>query len=123
MRHERPDRDTHQGAGGNRRASCATVRRAERLYQHLLGMGLCVWPIFADDNRERIDHLHVSVDLPQQSASNTAAAPGDTEGEGGRERSAGSLVTLPVSRPEIAQDAEAAERLGDNVVLLPPIPR
>lgn len=37
--------------------------RHERLYRHLLSMGLVVDPVFADDARTQIDHLVVSVDL------------------------------------------------------------
>ena len=51
----------------------------ERLYRHLLGMGLYVSPIFADAERGRIAHLHVSIDLPSQLASDPAAAPGSRD--------------------------------------------
>jgi hypothetical protein len=40
--------------------------RNERLYRHLLSLGLVVVPMFADDDRARIDHLWVSIDLPEQ---------------------------------------------------------
>ena len=38
--------------------------RNERLYRHLLGMGLVAIPIFVGEDRTRIDHLLVTTELP-----------------------------------------------------------
>ena len=82
--------------------------RMERLYRHLLGLGLVVSPAFADAERGRISHLYVSVDLPPE------ATP-----ESGAENAASGLISMPVSRAEIADVVGAPESQGVNVVPLP----
>jgi hypothetical protein len=101
--------------------------RMERLYRHLLGMGLCVSPIFADAERGQIDHLHVSVDLPQQSgdtasAKRTTATTAQGSGETGNS-TACALVPPPMSGPQVGDVLGTAKGIGDNVVLLPTVLR
>jgi hypothetical protein len=99
--------------------------RTERLYRHLLGMGLYVAPVFADASHERIDYLYVRIDLPPQSAEDVPAAagprPDNSQASGSGERATCGLVASPVARTEIGQVIATAENPGDNVIYLPPV--
>ncbi len=98
--------------------------RNERLYRHLLSMGLVAVPIFADADRTRIDHLMVTTELPfliqvecaegAQTAQSVRA--GDTS-----ESAAGAGVGEPVSGAQIANVVAAADQGGDNVIDFPAV--
>jgi hypothetical protein len=79
--------------------------RNERVYRHLLGMGLIAVPIFADADRTRIDHIVVTSELPFAL----------TEG------AAGAGVGLPVAGAEIGQCVRSSVGDRDNVVDFPPV--
>jgi hypothetical protein len=77
--------------------------RNERLYRHLLSLGLVVDPVFADEARTRIDHLRVSVDLaPSQDVAEASAVGG---------------VVLPVQGAQIGEAIAPAEGVRDRVVI------
>lgn len=81
--------------------------RNERLYRHLLGMGLVVEPIFADEDKTQIDHLRVTTELPfVQDASQQTAEPG---------------IGAPVQGAKVLKIVRSAESDGDDVVDLPPV--
>lgn len=82
--------------------------RNERLYRHLLGLGLVVNPVFTDEARTQIDHLIVSVDLPLL-AQEVAQMPA----QGG--------VVTPIERTKVDDPVAPAEGAGDNVVDFPPV--
>lgn len=85
--------------------------RNERLYQTLLGMGVYVTPIFTDQERTRIDYLHVACAAPsyalpvEQPPKQSAEAP----------------VDLAVQRAEVGRIVGAAECDGGNVVDFPSV--
>jgi len=82
--------------------------RNTRLCKTLRGMGLYVEPIFASDDPERIDYLHVSVTLPtsvEQGVSQDA-----TSGP----------VSMPVTRPDVSESIESTEPGGCDVIDFPP---
>lgn len=79
--------------------------RNRRLYEYLLGMGLFCSPIFTDESGEKIDALHVSVDLPNVQLTTVPTAG----------------VAAPVKRTEVGGIVRTAERSGNNVIHLPPI--
>ena len=78
--------------------------RNERLYRHLLSLGLVVDPVFADEARTQIDHLRVSADLP-----GLADAP------------AVAGVVMPMPGAEVGQGIRTAAGDGANVVDFPPV--
>ena len=80
--------------------------RNERLYRHLLGLGLVVDPVFADEARTQIDHLRVSVDLPRASVTDAPTVAG---------------VVVPVTGAEIGESVSTAARDGANVIDFPPV--
>ena len=82
--------------------------RTERLYQHLLSLGLYVSPIFIDDSRNEIDYLCVSVDLPGQKVAEQSASTG---------------VGLPVFGAEVRDVVGTSEGAGDNVAKFPTVVR
>lgn len=85
--------------------------RNERLYRHLLGLGLVVFPAFADDDRTLVDHLIVSVDLPTR---HQAVAGG--------EETAATAVALPVEGAKVPDVIGPAIAGGDGVVVeFPPV--
>lgn len=81
--------------------------RNERLYRHLLGLGLVVDPVFADEARTQIDHLRVSVDLP--TTDRIAEPP------------TGGGIGAPMEWAKIDERITTAEGGGANVVDFPPI--
>lgn len=81
--------------------------RNERLYRHLLGMGLVVSPIFADDDRTMIDHLWVSADLPI--AGKTTQQPSQCS------------IGGPMERPEIRNVIGTATGHGSDVIDFPAV--
>ena len=81
--------------------------RNERLYRHLLGLGLIVFPITVEGDETKIDHLWVSTSL---SASHSRA-----------EQSAERPVHAAMERPQVGDGVISAESPGDGVVVkLPP---
>ena len=83
--------------------------RNERLYQTLLGMGLVVSPIRLSSDPSKIDYLHVSAELPAQSASEQASEAG---------------IGLVVERPQIREIIRPAKSDGNGVVVeLPTVRR
>lgn len=80
--------------------------RNERLYRHLLGLGLVVDPVFADEARTQIDHLRVSVDLPRAGVADTTAVAG---------------VVMPMTGTEVGEGFGATTRDGANVIDFPPV--
>ncbi len=54
-----------------------TWTRNERLYRHLLGLGLVAVPIFSDGDRTRIDHILVSVAIPMLHSSFESGESGE----------------------------------------------
>lgn len=82
--------------------------RNERLYRHLLGMGLVVNPVFANEERTQIDHLIVSTDLP-------------LAGSGSSEAPAVAGVGFPVERTKVSETIGPAVSDGTNVVDFPPV--
>jgi hypothetical protein len=86
--------------------------RNERLYRHLLGLGLIVIPIFASEDRAKIDHLLVSVELP---------IAGDVVPQDGGEHAAVAGVVPPMECADVAGVVGAAEGASDNVVEFPSV--
>jgi hypothetical protein len=74
--------------------------RNERLYHHLLGMGLVVSPIRSSGDPRRIDYLYVSVAL--------------LLAEDATEQTAETGVGGMVKRPKIANIVSTPERLGEG---------
>jgi len=74
--------------------------RNERLYRHLVEMGLFCSPIFTDNTGDRIEAIQVSVDLP--------AVPTTS-------------VVAPVKRPQIGESITSASGDGSNVIHFPTI--
>lgn len=81
--------------------------RNERLYRHLLGLGLVVDPVFADEARTQIDHLIVSADLPVT--------------EPVAQQAAQASVHSPMQRTQVGHVITSTERDRDNVVDFPPV--
>lgn len=77
--------------------------RNERLYRHLLAMGLVVEPVFADSAQTRIDHLRVTSELPFF--------------DGVSEQPAQSGICSTVQRTEIGNVIRSAESLRDGIVI------
>lgn len=87
--------------------------RNERLYQHLLGMGLVVTPIRIDSDPAKIAYIFVAADLP------TAAETADAA-----QRAAETGIGAMIERTQIADVIGAAERRGSGVVVeLPTVRR
>jgi len=89
--------------------------RAERLHRHLLGMGLFVFPIFADAERTRIDHPIVSVALPIAPQTTTPE-----RGETAQDAPSGG-ISAPVQGAEVHGVVAPADYDGDNVVDFPTV--
>ena len=106
--------------------------RNERLYRHLLAMGLVAVPIFEDDDRTRIDHLWVSVDLPDafegvligaespQTRQGVAAIV-EQAGAGAAQGAAERSIVAPVEGPQVVETVAAPKDAGNSVVNFPPI--
>src|ERR1700722_8928855 len=105
--------------------------RSERLYRQLLAMGLVAIPMFADDDRTRIDHLLVTVELPFASerlseslvlveGGQTTEETAPTSDSGATEHPAEDSVLAPVESAEVEQVIHAAEGDGNNVIEFPP---
>jgi catechol 2,3-dioxygenase-like lactoylglutathione lyase family enzyme len=110
--------------------------RNERLYRHLLGLGLVAVPIFSDGDRTRIDHILVSVGLPTlhgglesrdggETGEGVSGIPSQPSAEGvgadTAESAAKAGIVAPVESPEIRGMIAPAQGDGDNVVDFPPI--
>lgn len=80
--------------------------RNERLYQHLLGMGLVCTPIMSVEDPEKIEALYVTTVLP---ATTEQRAQNSTHG----------AVGFPMKSPEIRDVVTAPEGDGINVVDFP----
>lgn len=76
--------------------------RTRRLYDHLMGMGLVVSPIYVNGD---MDSLHVAVALPQCTA----------------QQATESGVVLPVQGANIRGRVKPAESRGNNVVDFPAV--
>ncbi len=85
--------------------------RNRRLYQWLAEMGLCVFPISAPDDSNRIDYLMVSADLPASIRQGVGKEP------------PGGGIPLPMTWPVVGNVVGPAESLGDSVVLMPTVRR
>jgi hypothetical protein len=82
--------------------------RNRRLYEKLAKTGLYVMPVFAEDDTDRIDYLHVSASLPagvQQPAQESTSLG----------------IAKPVPRAKIGIEPEAAEGGGNRVVNFPSV--
>ena len=87
--------------------------RNERLYKHLLGMGLVVTPFPASDHPERIEYMYVSTVLPDAAAIDKGSQKATVTG-----------VREAVKRPQVEDIVGTTKRGGDGVVIdLPPIRR
>lgn len=86
--------------------------RHERLYRHLLSLGLVVIPMFADGDETRIDHLLVSVDLE--------LAPAQPALEGVAEEAAQTGIDAPMEGAKIRPAIRPEQSTGLNVVDFPP---
>lgn len=80
--------------------------RSQRLRETLEGMGLFVIPVYRE-GAEEIDHLRVSVDLPQAVADGASSTP----------------VAAPVPSSEVGPVVGSTECNGANVVNFPPVLR
>ena len=79
--------------------------RNERLYRHLLGLGLVAIPVFEDGDRVRMDHILVSSEWPLQ------ARQGIPEG------GAMGSVALPMEGAAVGYVVGAAEPCRNGVVV------
>jgi hypothetical protein len=85
--------------------------RNERLYRHLLGLGLVVDPVFEDDDRTQIDYLVVSSVLPSSESGNGIAKQAAVTG-----------VVSPMEGTKVGVVVATAQPQGDRVVVdFPPI--
>jgi hypothetical protein len=82
--------------------------RNERLYRHLLGLGLCVFPITDADDETKIDHLVVSAGLPIQR---------------GTQQPAETAVHAAIEGSQVGGEVAAPESLGNGMVVQFPPPR